>query len=183
MSEPTMALYEGMFLLSQQEAATDFGGCIDFVKDVFARAEAELIVLTKWDERRLAYTIRGQKRGTYLLAYFRARGAQIANIERDCNLSEQVLRNMILRAEHVGETELELAKKEATDLDLEAKMRREAAEAQDEADRQTRSGDDEQTGADAVAVQVATPPQADQMPQTEEMPVADQPKPEAPPEQ
>ena len=177
MSEPTMALYEGMFLLNQQEAATDFGGCIDFVKDVFTRAEAELIVLTKWDERRLAYPIRGQKRGTYLLAYFRARGAQIANIERDCNLSEQVLRNMIIRAEHIGETELELAKKEATDLDLEAKMRREAAEAQARADRETDRGDDEPTGADAVAVQVSTPVQA------VDEPTADKPQTEAPQEQ
>lgn len=156
MSEPTMDLYEGMFLLNQQEAASDFGGCIDFVKDVFTRAEADLIVLTKWDERRLAYPIRGQKRGTYLLAYFRARRTQIANIERDCNLSEQVLRALILRGEHIGETELELAKKEATDLDLEAKTRSEAAEAQDKADQKTERDGNKPIDAEAVAVQVST---------------------------
>ena len=113
MAESPTKLYEGMFLLNQQAVANDFGGAIDFLKQVFERAEAEVVAMRKWDERRLAYTIRGQKRGTYILIYFRARGTQIPNIERDCNLSEQVLRNMIVRAEHVGETELELAKKDS----------------------------------------------------------------------
>lgn len=122
MSEISVNLYEGMFLLHQEAVSSDFAGCVDFLKQVFERAEAELIVLRRWDERRLAYAIKGQRRGTYMLTYFRARGTQIANIERDCNLSEQVLRNMILRADHLGDTELELAKKDA-DLSLEMALR------------------------------------------------------------
>ena len=122
MSEIGVNLYEGMFLLHQQAVSSDFAGCVDFLKQVFERAEAELIVLRRWDERRLAYAIKGQRRGTFMLTYFRARSTQIANIERDCNLSEQVLRNMILRADHLGETELELAGKDA-DLSLEMALR------------------------------------------------------------
>ena len=113
MADVRINLYEGMFLLQQQAVASDFGGCVEFLKQVFERAEAELIAIRRWDERRMAYPIRGQKRGTYMLAYFRARGSQIANIERDCNLSEEVLRNMITRADHLGETEIDLAKKDA----------------------------------------------------------------------
>lgn len=122
MSEISVNLYEGMFLLHQQAVSSDFAGCVDFLKQVFERAEAELIVLRRWDERRLAYTIKGQRRGTFMLTYFRARSTQIANIERDCNLSEQVLRSMILRADHLGETELNLARKDA-DLSLEMALR------------------------------------------------------------
>ena len=117
-----MNLYEGMFILNQQAVAADFAGCVEFVREVFRRAEAEVLVLRKWDERKLAYPIKGQKRGIYILVYFRSRGVQIANIERDCNLSEQVIRAMITRADHIGETEIELAGKDA-DLSLEVKLR------------------------------------------------------------
>jgi small subunit ribosomal protein S6 len=122
MAEVRIHMYEGHFLLNQQAVSGDFGATVEFVREVFKRAEAELLVLRKWEDRKLAYEISGQKRGIYLLAYFKARGSQIANIERDCNLSEQVLRCLIIRADHIGETELELARKDA-DLSLEAKLR------------------------------------------------------------
>ncbi|MCX5659994.1 MAG: 30S ribosomal protein S6 [Planctomycetota bacterium] len=122
MAEARVALYEGLFLLNQHSVAADFGATVEFMREVFRRAEAEVIVLRKWEERKLAYEIRGQKRGVYLLAYFKARGTQIANIERDCNLSEQVIRCLILRADHVGDIELEVVKKDA-ELSLEAKLR------------------------------------------------------------
>lgn len=102
-------LYEGMFLLQQEAAGSDFAGCVEFVRNVFERAGAEVLVLRKWDECRLAYDIRGQRRGVFLMAYFKVNGAQIANIDRDCELSEIVLRSMVIRADHVGETELNLA--------------------------------------------------------------------------
>lgn len=122
MAEVRINLYEGLFLLNQQAASADFAGCVDFLRQVFQRAEADLIVLRRWEERKLAYEIKGQKRGVYLLAYFKARGTQIANIERDCNLSDQVLRALITKADHIGEVELEVARKDA-DLSLEAKLR------------------------------------------------------------
>lgn len=154
MSNGSTTLYEGLFLLNQEAAAADFGGCIEFLKEMFERAEAELIVLSKWDDRRLAYSIKGQKRATYMLAYFRARGVQIANIERDCNLSDQVLRSMMVRADHIGETELELARKEAAELSVETKLRSSADTDLDAGDKS--EGDrDKPSGADAVAVQVA----------------------------
>lgn len=104
-------LYEGLFLLNQHAVAADFPAVIDHVKEFFTRASAELVVLRKWDERRLAYEISGQKRGTFLLTYFNAEGNAVAHIERDVTLSEKVLRCLITRADHIGEIEL----KEAAD--------------------------------------------------------------------
>jgi len=122
-------LYEALFLINQQAIASDFAGCIDHVKEVLARAEAEVLVLGKWDERKLAYEIDGQKRGTFLLSYFKARSTQIANIERDCNLSDMVTRALIIKADHVGDTELEVIRRDLADLGLESKLRAAAAPA------------------------------------------------------
>lgn len=93
-------LYEGLFLFPQS-AAADLGAAVEHVREILARSEAEIVSLVKWDERRLAYDIRGNKRGLYLLAYFRAPTGNLARIERDCNLSERLLRAMVLKAEHI----------------------------------------------------------------------------------
>ena len=122
MADESKKLYEALFLLSQKEVANDFSGCVQHVRDIFERAEAEVQVLRKWDERRLAYEIKGQKRGTYLLAYFRIAVAKIVSIERDCNLSEQILRVLIIKADHIGQTELDLAGRDQ-DATLEVKLR------------------------------------------------------------
>lgn len=109
MSDTTPVLYEALFLINQSALATDSAGATAHVQEMLDRAEAETLTLRRWEERKLAYPIEGQKRGTFLIAYFRARPTQIANIERDCNLSEQVLRVMFIRADHMGEAELKLA--------------------------------------------------------------------------
>jgi small subunit ribosomal protein S6 len=113
--------YEAMFLLSQAVAA-DLSGAIDHIKEVLARASAEIIALKKWDDRRLAYEIAGQKRGIYILAYFKAAGPDVAKIERDCNLSEKIMRVLILRADHLTNDEM-LNADGRKELDVEAKLR------------------------------------------------------------
>ncbi len=171
MAEQELPLYEGMFLLNQQEVATNFGGCVEFLKGVFERAGAEVLVLTKWDERRLAYPIRGQKRGLYMLAYFRCAGGQIVNLERDCNLSDQVLRCMVVRADHLGETELELARKDATDLDMEIKLRAESAAAAEEEQQRRYGVSDEGRTATTPAVAVDLEAKVTATPDAEPAPV------------
>lgn len=108
MPESKSYTYEAMFLLSQAVAA-DLGGAIEHIKEVLGRGHAEIIALRKWDERRLAYEIHGQKRGYYVLVYFKAPGAMVSHIERDCNLSEKILRSLILRADHITADEMQAA--------------------------------------------------------------------------
>ena len=114
MSDTTPVLYEALFLVSQAALASDSAGVTAHVQEMLDRAEAETLSLHRWDERKLAYPVDNQKRGTYLISYFKARPTQIANITRDCNLSEQVLRVMFVRADHMGETELKAALEGAT---------------------------------------------------------------------
>lgn len=113
--------YEAMFLLSQSVAA-DLGGAVDHIKEIISRGHGEILAMRKWDDRRLAYEIDGQKRGVYILVYFKAPNDQLGHIERDCNLSEKVLRVLILRADHLSTDEINAtdARKE---LDAEIKMR------------------------------------------------------------
>jgi len=93
-------VYEAMFLVDSGDAAA-WGDLTKHLANIFTRNGAEIIGVTRWDERKLAFTIKKRKRGTYVLAFFVLKsGAALAEIERDCSLSEKVLRSILLRADH-----------------------------------------------------------------------------------
>lgn len=92
-------LYEGMFLMDSALAAADWDGTLAVIENILKRADAEVVTMRKWGERKLAYDIDHKTRGTYILCYFNADGRRIAGIEKDVQLSEKVMRVLILTTE------------------------------------------------------------------------------------
>lgn len=146
MTEQRISIYEGMFLFPQS-AAADFQGMIDHVNEILSRADAEILAMKKWDERRLAYDIKGNKRGMYLLAYFKADRQRITGIERDCNLSELLLRSLVIRADHIPAEEIEVTDQRVALAD-EAALRK--AEAESEAAKETAAATVSETTPESV---------------------------------
>jgi small subunit ribosomal protein S6 len=100
----TKRLYEAMFLVDSA-AATDWDGIIKTIQEILKRVDAEILSLNKWGERKLAYEIDHKSRGTYILCYFRADTSRIREIERAVQLSEQIMRVLILSVEKQKITE------------------------------------------------------------------------------
>ncbi len=100
-------LYEGMFLVDSALAAQDWQVILDEIKRVLDRAEAEVVSLKKWDERRLCYEINKKSRGTYILAYFNCETSKLGGIERDVQLSELIARVLVLRTDKMTPEDLE----------------------------------------------------------------------------
>src|SRR5437588_8692805 len=90
-------LYECMFLLDTTKVAGDVPAADKQLRSLLEKNHAEVLVSRPWDERRLAYPIKNQKKGLYYLTYFSSEGKNLVNIERDCALSELILRMMILK--------------------------------------------------------------------------------------
>lgn len=103
-----MKTYEGMFLFDPAVAA-EWEQAKAELDRLMGRAGASVIVSGKWDERRLAYEISGHKRAMYVLAYFKAEADKISGLERDAQLSEAIIRCMILRADHMSEAAMKEA--------------------------------------------------------------------------
>jgi small subunit ribosomal protein S6 len=91
-------LYEAMFLVDSTQAS-DWDAVVKTIKKLLKRADAEIISIRNWAERKLAYDINSKTRGTYVLCYFRADGERVQGIEKDVQLSEQIMRVLILSAE------------------------------------------------------------------------------------
>ena len=100
MSNERIRTYEGMFLFPQS-ATANLQDAADHIKAILDRCKASIISFRKWDDRRLAYEVQGNKRGVYFLVYFTAETNRLSEIERQCNLSEEILRVMVTTAEHI----------------------------------------------------------------------------------
>jgi len=105
MKQERTGQYEAMFLISQAQAA-DFGGVVDHIRQILTRSGAEIVAMSKWDERRLAFEIAKQRRGIFILTYFTCPATHVAQIERLCNLSDRLLRTMIIKADHLTMDEM-----------------------------------------------------------------------------
>ncbi len=121
MSEITITTYEGMFLFPQS-ATSDLAAASQHVLDHLEKVGAEVVSFRKWDDRRLAYPIKGNKRGVYFLGYFNLSGDKMASLERNLLLSEDLVRFLITRADHLTQEQIEAAEGRA-ELADEVKLR------------------------------------------------------------
>jgi len=96
-----------MFLMPA--GGPDFQRASEPVLRVLARCEAEVMSIKPWDERRLAFEIGGQRRGLYILTYFKADPSRIGEIEHDCQLDPGILRAMILRRDRLSQEQVQAA--------------------------------------------------------------------------
>jgi len=99
-------VYEAMFLLPPGAAMDQDGTGLRLCRSIIERHGGQVTVIKRWDERKLAYEINGQKRGTYVIAYFRGPGGAVSAVERDVRLSDEILRVMVTRADHLNEEEM-----------------------------------------------------------------------------
>ena len=106
------SVYECMFILDTAKMG-EVVAADKQLTTILEKNNAEVLVKRPWDERRFSYPIKNQKKGLYYLTYIRTDGKNIAAIERDCALSEMILRMMVLRIDpKLVDTMLSLAREE-----------------------------------------------------------------------
>lgn len=92
-------VYEGMFILDSNRFARDPEGVSGQIPKIIQEAGGEVLVSRLWEERRLAYPIKGHRKGTYWLTYFRLEGTALAGVRRRFQLSDTVLRTLFLKVD------------------------------------------------------------------------------------
>jgi small subunit ribosomal protein S6 len=76
---------------------------------ILQRAEAKVLGIKSWGERKLAYSIGQHKRGLYALTYFQTTPDKIVGLERDVQLSELAVRVLVLRRDDMTPEMIEKA--------------------------------------------------------------------------
>ena len=80
--------YECLFLLDPTKIATDVDGVKAQLHGTLEKYGAEILASRKWDDRKLAYPIDGQKKGVYHLTYFKVDSQKVTEIDHDFRLNE-----------------------------------------------------------------------------------------------
>ena len=96
-------LYEAMFLVDAAKGGEQFPTVIQHISSLLERQGAHIERIEKWGESKLSYQIKHVDRGVYALVYFRAQPDRISALREDIQLSEELLRVLILKAEGIPE--------------------------------------------------------------------------------
>jgi small subunit ribosomal protein S6 len=104
-------LYEAMVIFDANRFARDRAGLPAELEKSIGAAGGEVLVSRLWEERRLAYPINGQRRGTYWLIYYRGPSSSVAPLNREWEIHESILRHLVLKIHpHLADAVLEHAK-------------------------------------------------------------------------
>ncbi len=89
-------VYEGLFLFDSNRYARDPSGVPAQIGETIKKHGGEMLASRLWSEQKLAYPINGHRKGTYWLTYFKIGSDQLSGINRQFQLNDAVLRNLVL---------------------------------------------------------------------------------------
>ncbi|MGE0757407.1 MAG: 30S ribosomal protein S6 [Pirellulaceae bacterium] len=92
-------VYETLFILDSNRYARDASGVSGTIPAMIEKCGGEVLANRLWNEQKLAYPIKGHRKGTYWLTYFRLDTNRLAEFNRQCQLNDNILRNLTLAVE------------------------------------------------------------------------------------
>jgi small subunit ribosomal protein S6 len=104
-------VYEAMFIFDSNRFARERVALPGEVEASIKSAGGEVVVSRLWEERRLAYPIAGQRKGTYWLIYFQGPSSLVEPLNHQWELHEGILRHLVLKIHpHLVDVMIEHAK-------------------------------------------------------------------------
>ena len=92
-----MKNYEIMFILSTQLSDDEKKAGVTLVEETLTKAGAVELKTEIWGDRKLAYPIKKKENGYYVLTLFQIDGTRLPEVEAKLNISESILKYMIVR--------------------------------------------------------------------------------------
>jgi len=92
-----MRKYEVMYILNPTLSAEELTALVDRYTELIVSRGGEVLKTDRWERRQMAYEIKGQREGYYVVVEFTGEPALEAELARQMKLTEVLLRHMILR--------------------------------------------------------------------------------------
>lgn len=88
--------YETTILVKAADARADLDGTLAAIRQIYEAEGATFLELEKWEERPLAYAIKGETSACYFYGYFSAPPTSVEKIERRAVLGSTILRQLVV---------------------------------------------------------------------------------------
>jgi small subunit ribosomal protein S6 len=92
-------VYECMFIFDSNAYARDPGGVSGRIPKMVEKCGGELLASRLWFEQKLAFPIKGNRKGTYWLTFFRMESGRVAEFNRECQLDDNIIRNLTIKVD------------------------------------------------------------------------------------
>src|SRR5210317_54241 len=117
-----MRTYESIFIVHPEVIGDDQTALSDKYKTILSDQGADVLKLENWGTRTLAYQVKKQSKGCYVLVIFDAEPTVIAEFERRMRIDEKVIKfqTIILEGGYEAPPVVEAAPEEAPAEDAEA---------------------------------------------------------------
>lgn len=92
-------VYECMFIFDSNAYARDPGAVSGRIPKMIEKCGGELLASRLWFEQRLAFPIKGNRKGSYWLSFFRMESERVAEFNRECQLDDSILRHLTLKVD------------------------------------------------------------------------------------
>jgi len=104
-------VYEAMVIFDSNRFARERAALPAELEKMIQTEGGEVLVTRLWEERRLAYAINGQRKGTYWLYYFRGPSSMLTALNRQWEIHDGILRHLVLKVHpHIVDAVIEHAK-------------------------------------------------------------------------
>lgn len=143
-------VYEGLFILNSNRYARDPIAVSAGINSLIESQGGTILVSRLWEERRLAYPIDGQRKGTYWLTYFRLDGEKIAPLNQLAGRQDDLLRHLVIR---IDSRIVETLVSHAQQTVIAEKPAKESPAKESEDKKDGESGESEQTEAPVAATE------------------------------
>ena len=92
-------VYECMLIYDPNSYARDPAGVGNKITKMVGNCGGEVLVSRLWNEQKLAFPIKGHRKGAYWLSYFRLDSTKLTEFNRACRLEDDIVRSLTLRVD------------------------------------------------------------------------------------
>jgi small subunit ribosomal protein S6 len=94
-----MRTYESIVILHPELAGDELTESVEKLKGLLEQQQAEILKVDNWGTKKLAYLVKKQPRGTYILLIFKSDADVIKEYERRLRIDETVLKFQTIHLE------------------------------------------------------------------------------------
>jgi len=91
--------YEALYIVHPELQDEEVTTITEKYKEVVEGQGGEVDSVNRWEKRRLAYQVKGQREGIYILMTFKGEQSPVVELDRVFKISEDVMRHLIVRTD------------------------------------------------------------------------------------
>ncbi|MBI2252888.1 MAG: 30S ribosomal protein S6 [Armatimonadetes bacterium] len=92
-----MREYEAVYILNPQMKEEEENQLVEKFSQQIVTMGGEVVNIEHWGEKKLAYEVKRNKEGRYVLMHFKGQSAAVKELERIFKIQDEVLRYTVVR--------------------------------------------------------------------------------------